>query len=393
MPLCKKYGAAVVGLCLDGDGIPETCEGRLEIAGRILSAALAHGIPRDDVYIDCLTLTVSAQQNQAVETLRAVRAVREELGLHTVLGVSNISFGLPERENVTVSFLTAAMQAGLDLPIVNPNQQRVMDAIASFRVLSGQDRDCADYLLRFAPGSASSAGSASVGSHQSSAASSGASGSQAGPVSASGHAMSLQEAILRGLKAETRELTEKALEEMDELSVVNNLLNPALDLVGERYEKQEIFLPQLINSANAACTGFELIRDRISAKGGNSVSKGKIILATVFGDIHDIGKNIVRVVLENYGYTVIDLGRDVPVETVVDAAIREDIRLVGLSALMTTTLKGMEETIKLLREHHPCKVMVGGAVLTPDYAKQIGADFYAKDAKQSCDIAKEVFGQ
>ena len=370
LPLCKKYGAAVVGLCMDHEGIPQTAEGRIAIARRILAAALSCGIPKEDIYIDCLTLTVSAQQEQAAETLKAVRYVTEELGLHTVLGVSNISFGLPAREHITVSFLTQAMYAGLDLPIVNPNQSAIMDAVAAFRVLSRQDRDSAAYIERFA------------GTPSNPPAAPAVSGS-----------MTMETAIAKGLKAETAALTETALETMSELDVVNTLLIPALDLVGERYEKQEIFLPQLINSANAACEGFEVIKTRIAQRGEGSVSRGKIVIATVHGDIHDIGKNIVKVVLENYGYTVIDLGRDVPPETVVETVIREDVHLVGLSALMTTTVVSMAETIEALRRSgHPCKIWVGGAVLTPEYARQIGADFYAKDAKQSVDIARQVLG-
>ena len=370
LPLCKKYGAAVVGLCMDEKGIPGNWEGRVEIARRILDAAVSYGIRKEDVLIDCLTLTVSAQQEQAAETLRAVRAVKEELGLRTVLGVSNISFGLPSRETVTVSFLTQAMYAGLDLPIINPNQQAVMDAVAAFRVLSGQDPDSEEYIRRFAEVPESAAPEKTVSGK-----------------------LSLGEAIMRGLGQETSELTAKALEEMSELEVVDRLLIPALDQVGERYERQEIFLPQLMKAANAACAGFELIKTRIAKRGGTSVSKGKIVLATVQGDIHDIGKNIVKVVLENYGYTVIDLGRDVAPETVVETAIRENARLVGLSALMTTTVASMAETITQLRHSgHDCKIMVGGAVLTEDYAEQIGADYYAKDAKQSADIAKRVLG-
>ena len=369
LPLCKKYGAAVVGLTMDHEGIPQTAEARIEIARRILDAALSYGIPKEDVFIDCLTLTVSAQQDQARETLKAVRTVTEELGLHTVLGVSNISFGLPAREHITVSFLTQAMYAGLDLPIVNPNQQAVMDAVASFRVLSGQDKDSAAYIERFANAS-TPAPTAQPDSH-----------------------MTLETAIGRGLQQETAQLTKQALETMTELEVVNQLLIPSLDLVGDRYEKQEIFLPQLINAANAACQGFEVIKTRIAQKGAGSVSKGKIVMATVHGDIHDIGKNIVKVVLENYGYTVIDLGRDVPVETVVEAVIREDVKLVGLSALMTTTVVSMAETIAAIRKSgHDCKIWVGGAVLTPEYAAEIGADFYAKDAKESVDIARRVLG-
>ena len=374
LPLCKKYGAKVVGLCLDENGIPETWQARVAIAERILSAALAIRMPKEDVLIDCLTLTVSVQQDQAVETLKALRYIRETLGLHTVLGVSNISFGLPVRENITVSFLTQALSAGLDLPIVNPNQAAVMDAIASFRVLSGEDRDSEAYIRRFASRE-------SLSEHASASGSAKAAG------------MNLTDCVLRGLKGETARLIEQALESRGEMAVIDELLIPALDRVGALYEKQEIFLPQLINAANAACGGFDVIRRRLAQSGTHSVSKGKILLATVYGDIHDIGKNIVRTVLENYGYTVIDLGRDVPAETVVETAIREDIKLVGLSALMTTTVSSMADTIAALRRSgHECKIMVGGAVLTPEYAAEIGADYYAKDAKQSADIARQVLG-
>ena len=371
LPICKKYGAAVVGLCMDENGIPQTWQERVAIAKRILDAALAAGIPKEDVLIDCLTLTVSAQQEQAAETLKALRVVHEELGLHTVLGVSNISFGLPARENITVSFLTQALYAGLDLPILNPNQTEVMDAVASFRVLSGEDRDSEAYIRRFAAAESETKKT----------------------ISKPGKDMSLADCILRGLKTESAAITRRELESRSEMDVINELLIPALDRVGELYEKQEIFLPQLINAANAACGGFDVIKERIAKSGAGSVSKGKIVLATVFGDIHDIGKNIVRVVLENYGYTVIDLGRDVPAETIVETVIREDVKLVGLSALMTTTVASMAETIAAIRKSgHECKIMVGGAVLTPDYAAEIGADYYAKDAKQSADIARKVLG-
>ena len=370
LPLVRKYGAAVVGLTMDKGGIPQSAGERLELARRIVQTALSYGIPKRDVLIDCLTLTISAQQDQAMETLKAVRAVHEQMGLHCVLGVSNISFGLPQRGHVTVSFLTQAMACGLDLPIVNPNQREVMDAVAAFRAISGEDADCGSYIARFAQQA-----------------------EEPKPSGTPGGEMTVQDAILKGLKQETANLTARLLETMDELDVINQKLIPALDVVGERYERQIIFLPQLINAANAACAGFDLIRDRIAARGGESVSKGKILLATVEGDIHDIGKNIVRVVLENYGYQVLDLGRDVPVQRVVEAAVEQDIRLVGLSALMTTTVESMRRTIAALRESgHPCKVFVGGAVLTPDYAREIGADYYAKDAKASADIAKEVLG-
>ena len=375
LPLVKKYGAAVVGLTMDKGGIPESAKERTAIAERIVQAAKDHGIPKEDVLIDALTLTISAQQEQAAETLKAVRYIHEKMGLHCVLGVSNISFGLPERIHVTVNFLIQAMQCGLDFPIVNPNQKEIMDAVFSYRALSGEDKDCAAYIGRFAGEAADAA----------------ASPKDMARVSYS--EMTIEKAVLKGLKQEVANLTERSLETMSELDVINAKLIPALDVVGEKYEKQQIFLPQLINAANAACAGFDLIKTRIAERGGENVSKGKIVLATVEGDIHDIGKNIVRVVLENYGYQVIDLGRDVPVEAVVEAAIRENVSLVGLSALMTTTVSSMRKTIEALRQSgHPCKIVVGGAVLTKQYALEIGADFYAKDAKASVDIAKEVLG-
>ncbi|MCD8364806.1 MAG: homocysteine S-methyltransferase family protein [Clostridiales bacterium] len=369
LPVVKKYGAAVVGLTMDKSGIPDSAEERFRLAKKIVSAAVSIGIPKEDVLIDCLTLTISAQQEQAMETLRAVRMVHERLGLHCVLGVSNISFGLPKRSHITTSFLTQAMYCGLDLPIVNPNQTEIMDTIAAFRALSGEDAQCEAYIQRFA----------GVEEEKKSSAPSGR--------------MTVEDAVLKGLKEETKELTRQLLETMSELDVINLKLIPALDEVGDRYEKQQIFLPQLINSANAACVGFDLIKERIAKQGGESVSKGKIVMATVEGDIHDIGKNIVRVVLENYGYRVIDLGRDVPPQKVVDTVIAEDVKLVGLSALMTTTVVSMKKTIEALRASgHDCKVFVGGAVLTPEYAMEIGADYYTRDAKASVDVAKEVLG-
>lgn len=369
LPIVKKYGAAVVGLTMDKGGIPETAEKRIAIAKKILEVAVRHGIDREDVLIDCLTLTISAQQTQAAETLKAVRYVHEEIGLHCVLGVSNISFGLPERIHITSSFLTQAMCCGLDFPIVNPNQKEIMDAIFAYRALSGEDADCAAYIERFA----------NVGAEKTTA--------------AAITEMDIETAVLKGLKQEVANLTQKHLEMMSELDVINQKLIPALDIVGEKYEKQQIFLPQLINAANAACAGFDLIKTRIAGRGGESILKGKIVMATVEGDIHDIGKNIVRVVLENYGYQVIDLGRDVPVQSVVDAVLRENVSLVGLSALMTTTVSSMQKTIAALRESgQNCKIFVGGAVLTESYAMEIGADYYAKDAKASVDIAKKVLG-
>lgn len=367
LPVVKKYGASVVGLTLDKNGIPQTAEARITIARRILESVLAHGIPREDLWIDCLTLTVSAQQEQAVETLKAVRAVRQELGLQTVLGVSNISFGLPNRGLVAQNFLAQALGAGLSLPILNPNQKEMMDAIPAFRVLSGQDAQCRDYIARF-------------------------SAAPPAAYAVQGPEMTLEDAILKGLKADAAKLAKAALETQDELSLVEKRLIPALDQVGEGYEQGRVFLPQLLSAAQAAQAVFEILRASIAQKGGKPVKKGKLIVATVQGDIHDIGKNIVKTVLENYGYDVLDLGRDVPPETVVQAVTEQGIRLVGLSALMTTTLPAMEQTVRQLRTlPKPPVTFVGGAVVTPDYASRIGADFYARDARESVEIAKKVF--
>ena len=369
LPIVKKYGASVVGLALDEGGIPQTAEGRVAIARRILDAALSCGIPKEDIWIDCLTLTVSAQQEQAVETLKAVRTVREELGLQTVLGVSNISFGLPNRALVTQNFLIQAMHAGLTLPIINPNQKEMMDAVAAFRVLSGQDAECRAYVERFANAQQSVI-----------------------PAAPTGGKMTLDEAIMRGLRADAGKLAKLALETEDELSLVEGHLIPALDQVGEGYEQGKVFLPQLLSAAQAAQAVFEVIRTSIAQKGGVPVKKGRLIIATVKGDIHDIGKNIVKTVLENYGYEVIDLGKDVPPETVLRTTQEQQVTLVGLSALMTTTLPAMEETVKLLQTlPQPPQIMVGGAVVTPEYAASMGA-FYAKDARQSVEIARKVLG-
>ena len=369
LPIVKKYGAAVVGLTLDQNGIPQTAEGRVAIARRILDAALARGIPAEDVWIDCLTLTVSAQQEQAAETLKAVRAVTEDLDLRTVLGVSNISFGLPSRGLITRSFLTQALAAGLTLPILNPNQREMLDAVAAFRALSGEDAQCRAYVERFAGADAAPA-----------------------PVKP-GQDMTLEDAILRGLKGDAGRLARQALEAEDGLSLVEGRLIPALDRVGEGYETGRLFLPQLLSAAQAAQAVFEAVRAHLADRGDAPVKKGRIAVATVRGDIHDIGKNIVKTVLENYGYDVADLGRDVPPEDIVEAAAAKQIPLVGLSALMTTTLPAMEETTRLLKAlPNPPVVWVGGAVVTPEYARSIGADYYARDAKQSVEIAKKVLG-
>lgn len=388
LPIVKKYGACVIGLALRKSGMPENAEERIENVRTILRFTDEYGIPRKDVIIDCLALTVSAQQEQAMETLRAVQYVRQNFGVHCTLGVSNISFGLPERKYATISFLTQAMYCGVDLPILNPNQLEIMDAVAAFRALSGQDPSCSEYIARFSGRKTVTvpldARQASLNASQ--AAAGKPSGSDSDP------SAMLAKAVLRGLGDEVRRQTAVLLEQLSPMAIIENILIPALDEVGSRYEKQLLFLPQLINAANAAAKGFELIKDRIASSGEENVSKGKVVLATVEGDIHDIGKNIVKVVLENYGFTVIDLGRDVPPEKILSETRKEDVKLVGLSALMTTTLPAMERTIRLLKESGcTARTVVGGAVVTPGYAKEIGADYYAKDAKATVDAARKVY--
>lgn len=373
LPLVKKYGAAVIGLTLDEKGIPNLAEDRFAIAQRIVNTALSYGIAREDIYIDCLTLTASVQQKEVVETLKAIRMVKEKLGVKTTLGVSNISFGLPNRSLINTSFLTLAMAHGLDLPIINPNVTAMTDAIDAFNVLYNRDAGSVHYIEK-----------------QKALQSTG----ETTPISKAENTSweeKLSYAIINGLKDNAKESTKALLVSNDSLKIVNELLIPALDQVGTSFEKGKIFLPQLIQSATAAQSAFDVIKDSLSTQ-DKGISKGKIIVATVKGDIHDIGKNIVKVILENYGYDVIDLGKDVPIETVVEAVQSTGTKLVGLSALMTTTVKNMELTIKALREATDCTIWVGGAVLTEEYAMQIGADYYAKDAKQSVDIAKKVLG-
>ncbi len=383
LPLVKKFGAAVIGLTLDKDGIPKTAEKRFEIAEKILKRAEYYGIPKRDVYIDCLTLTASAEQDGAVETLKAIKMVKERLGLKNVLGVSNISFGLPNREIVNSTFLTAAMQCGLDLPIMNPNSIAMTGAVCAYRLLSGYDRGGADYIERM--------GAVSV-PNLTQTAQTKKTAEKTDEKTSEGDIL---HAVLNGLKAECGEITAKLLESGEEpMSIINDRLIPALDEAGERFEKGKMFLPQLIGAAGAAQAAFDEVKKAISQRGGKTESRGKVVLATVKGDIHDIGKNIVKTLLENYGYEVIDLGKDVDYEAVADAADKYSAKLVGLSALMTTTLKSMEGTIKLIHERNiPCKIVVGGAVLTPEYAKKIGADYYAKDAKETVDIAGKVYGE
>ena len=385
LPLCKKYGAAIVGLAIDEKGIQPKAADRVAIARRITEAALAAGIPREDIYIDCLTLTASAQQEDVLATVQALEACKKELGVRTVLGVSNISFGLPCRTYLNTTFLTMAMYAGLDLAIMNPSSEEMMAAVYAYNVLTNRDKQSTKYIERFAdrvPASTALAQAAKAAP-----AASAAEAEHTGPYAA------LMKAVEKGLKGDAAAHTRALLAEKQPLEVVDEALIPALDVVGAKYEKGTLFLPQLLQAASAAQSAFEEIKTAIAQKGEGSASKGRIVLATVKGDVHDIGKNIVRVILENYGFEVLDLGRDVPVETVVDTVREKDVHLVGLSALMTTTLKSMEETIAALHAAQlDCKIMVGGAVLTPEYAEKIGADWYAKDAKRSADIAKEFFG-
>ena len=373
LPIVKKYGAAVVGLTLDEKGIPQKADDRFAIAEKILARAEKIGIPRRDVYIDCLTLTVSAEQTGALETLSALHRVKTELGLKTVLGVSNISFGLPNREAVNRTFITMAMQMGLDLPIMNPNIVSMAEAVRAYKVLACHDKNSVGFIEAY--GADANAPK------------------KAQPTAASSAEPDLGYALAHGLAEESGKITEKLLLSHEPMEIINEMLIPALDKAGVLFEQGKIFLPQLILTAGAAQSAFAAIKEKLSKSQDTPVSKGKIVLATVKGDVHDIGKNIVKVLLENYGYTVIDLGKDVPPETVVNAAIEHNVSLVGLSALMTTTLGAMRDTIALLNERLPeCKTVVGGAVLTPEYAKEINADFYAKDAKQTVDIAKIIVG-
>lgn len=381
LPLVKKYGAAVVGLTLDENGIPKKAADRFAIAKRILERAMAMGIPRQDVYIDCLTLTASAEQDGAKETLEAVHRVKTELGLKTVLGVSNISFGLPNREAVTRTFLTMALENGLDLPIINPNIASMAEAVRAFRLLRGFDENCAAFVEAYANMPTPAASAAPTPS------------AKASPAEKKPETLDLPYAMSHGLKSEGAKITAQLLETTDPMVVVNEMLIPALDSAGKLFEQGKIFLPQLIQTAGVAQAAFEVIKTTLIQRDAAPVSRGEVVLATVKGDIHDIGKNIVRVLLENYGYTVLDLGKDVPCQLVADTAKEHNVKLVGLSALMTTTLGAMEETIQLVKAACPdCKVVVGGAVLTADYAEKIGADFYAKDAMETVAVAKQVVG-
>lgn len=370
-PAVKKYGGVVVGLCIDKDGIPKTAEGRLKIAEKIVKTAEEYGISRKNIIIDTLTLTVSAQQEESRETLRALSLVRDKLKVKTVLGVSNISFGLPNRGLVNTTFLALALQSGLNACIINPLSKPMIDTILAYNILYGIDKGCTDYIA--------------------------SQGEQTQSVvlpTKDTEKPSLKDLIVKGVKNGAFEETKRLLndEGMKPVDIINEYIVAALDITGEAYEKGKYFLPQLIMSAETAKNAFSAIQEFLNENGTVQEKKGKIVIATVEGDIHDIGKNIVKALLENYGFDVIDLGKDVPVSVIVDKVVKEDIKLLGLSALMTTTVVNMEKTIKEVKEIKPdCKIMVGGAVLTQEYADEIGADFYGKDALASVEYAQKVF--
>ena len=381
-PLVRKYGGVVVGLTIDEEGIPKDAEGRVRVAGKIINEAAKYGIDKKDIVIDVLTMTISSEKDGAKVTLEALKRVREEFGVRTVLGVSNISFGLPRRPIVNSYFYAMAMQNGLTAGIINPSSEDMMKAYRSYNALMGFDENCTNYISTYA----GTTETVTVQASQATAAAGNA-------PKAAGVEMTLKYAIERGLKEEAHHITRDLIGTREPLDIIQEELIPALNVVGEGFEKGTVFLPQLLMSADAAKIAFAVIKDVLASSGQEEEKKEKIILATVKGDIHDIGKNIVKVLLENYGFDVIDLGKDVPPEAIVEKAVEENVTLVGLSALMTTTVVSMEETIKLLREKKPdCKVMVGGAVLNQDYADMIGADFYGKDAMQSVHYAQKFFG-
>ncbi|MBA4507116.1 homocysteine S-methyltransferase family protein [Clostridium sporogenes] len=370
LPLIKKYGAAVVALTLDDKGIPKKAEERLKIAEKIVNKALYYGIKRENIFIDCLVLTASAQQEDVRETLKAVTLVKEKLKVKTILGVSNISFGLPNRELINKTFLAMSLQSGLDLPILNPNNKEMINIINAFKVLNNQDIGAANYIEMYAN---ETSNSKEVKTQKSN--------------------LNLKEIVIKGIKEEAYSKTKELLKDRAELSIINEELIPGLDEVGEKYEKGIIFLPQLIQSAETVKKAFAAIKEKLREDNSPKINKGKILMATVKGDIHDIGKNIVKVILENYGFDIIDLGKDVEVERIVEEVKKNNIKLVGLSALMTTTVNSMKDTIKALKDSGiDCKTFVGGAVLNEEYAEMINADFYAKDAKEAVDIAKRFFG-
>lgn len=363
-PLAKKYGGVIVCLCLDESGIPETAQGRIKIAEKIINAAASYGIDKKDLIVDALTMTISTDKTNGIETLKAVEYIRNTLGVHTVLGVSNISFGLPKRDAINTAFFTLALQSGLSAGIINPNSQSMMNAYYSYNALVGLDDNCAEYIESVTvPEQAAPSGETT-----------------------------LHTAIVKGMKEDAAKCAAELLKTNESLDVINHYIIPALDEVGDGFENNRIFLPQLLMSADSAKAAFEVIKEKMILSGKQEKSGNKIVVATVHGDIHDIGKNIVKVLLSNYGFDVIDLGKDVPEEEVLRAVRENDVKLVGLSALMTTTVPAMENTIRLLHENTDAKIFVGGAVLTQSYADMINADWYAKDAMESVRIAKAFFG-
>ncbi len=402
-PIVKKYGGVLVALALDEDGIPPTAEGRLAVARKIVETAESYGIARKNIIIDTLTLTVSSQQKEALETVRAIPLVHDALGVKTILGVSNISFGLPQREIVNSVFFASALNAGLDACIINPLSPQMMAVWRSYRALSGHDENCLAYIDAYSL-SASPAFLAPAGAQTSSAgsqpASSNANTGASAPASGARNTASdaapddLRALIIGGLRDRSHAAAEFLLKTKTPLEIIDGYIVPALDEVGKDFEKGRKFLPQLLLSADTVSRAFDAIKAHLERTGTKNESKGKILIATVAGDIHDIGKNIVKAMLENYGYSVVDLGKDVAVEAVIERTKAEKPAIVGLSALMTTTVTSMEKTILRIREEKlPVRVMVGGAVLTPEYASKIGADFFARDAMASVAIAKEVFGK
>lgn len=379
-PLVKKYGGVVVGLTLDESGIPSTAEGRYAIAEKIVKTAESYGISRKDIVMDVLCMTISSDPQGAVTTLKALQMVKEGLGVRTSLGVSNISFGLPRRDIINANFYAQALAAGLDCAILNTNADGMLQAYHAYRALTGKDENCTAYIEQYAGTTAPAAGSVPA-----------ADGSAAVTVTAAGS--DLEHAIVKGLKEQAGHIAAELVKTTEPLKLINEQLIPALDIVGKGFEAGTVFLPQLLMSAEAAKAAFEAVRSAMDGESSGQAKKGKIVIATVKGDIHDIGKNIVKVLLENYGYRIIDLGKDVAPELIVETAVKEDAKLVGLSALMTTTVGAMEETIKALAEVKPdCKVMVGGAVLTEQYADMIKADKYVRDAMASVHFAQEVLG-
>lgn len=368
-PIAKKYGALVLALTMDESGLPDSADKRLAIAEKMIREAANYGLDKNQLLIDCLVLTASAQQKEVRETLQAVKRIRQVYNIPTVLGVSNISFGLPRRDLLNRTFLTMALQAGLTNPIINPSDAEMMKTIDAFRALWGNDDQCRFYADHYK-------NKEGVEKKE--------------PVK--DQVLDLGTIIEEGLSDKAKAETERLLETQDPLEIVNSFIIPALDAVGDAFETGECFLPHLIFAAETAKEAFEAIKEKMTASGRTQVSRGTIILATVEGDVHDIGKNIVKVVLENYGYTMIDLGKDIKAELILEAIAAEEVKLVGLSALMTTTVRNMETIIKRIKEKYPLtKIMVGGAVLTKDYAMAIGADYYGKDAREGANIAKKVF--